>query len=213
MYQFGKLENVSGNDNNCDVDVSAFMADLRADMAIGPGKAFIEGLYLSGGDDPGDKYKAPITLATNEASPGGNSAYSRTNMAILLASPDTINISQCLIGCSGGESGSDPGNGGRGLIHAAAGYQMGLTAKTKIQFNAGYLAAVKKTKQDDINQVKGKDMGTEFNTRLDYNITKGLDVGVVAAYAIIGDFYNSNAAGSHDVKDAWTSYARINYSY
>ena len=42
-------------------------------------------------------------------------------MEILLSSPDTINISQCLIGCSGGELGSDPGNGGRGIWHIAAG--------------------------------------------------------------------------------------------
>ncbi|MBE0605118.1 MAG: hypothetical protein IH610_02380 [Deltaproteobacteria bacterium] len=211
QYQTGKYEAVTSGLS--DIDVTAFMLDLRGDMAVGPGKAFIEGLYLSGGDNPDDKYKAPITLATRESSPGGNSSYTRTNMAILLASPDTIGVSQCLIGCSGGESGSDPGNGGRGITHVAAGYAQNLSAKTKIQFNVGYLAATKKTKDDDLAQVKGKDMGTELNTRLDYNITKGLDVGVVAAYAFIGDFYNFNTAGSHDVKDAWTSYARINYSF
>lgn len=209
QYQTGKYEPIDPTASS--VDVSAYLVDLRADMAVGPGKMFIEGLYLSGGDNPDDKYKAPITLATRESSPGGNSSYTRTNMAILLASPDTIGVSQCLIGCSGGESGSDPGNGGRGITHFAAGYAQNLNAKTKIQANVGYLAATKKLVTD--TTVKGKDMGTEINARVDYNIVKGLDVGLVAAYAFIGDFYNSNVAGSNDIEDAYTTYARINYSF
>ena len=206
MYQFGKKESMV--DNVSDVDIRAYMADLRADLNVGPGKLFVEGLYLSGGDDPGNKYKAPITLATREASPGGNSAFSRTNMHILLASPDTINVSQCLIGCSGGESGSDPGNGGRGIWVAAAGYQQKVTDKVKAEANVGYLSATKKLNTDTN---KGKDMGTELNARIDYSLYKGLDVGVVGAYAFIGDFYNFE--GSPDIKDAWTTYARINYAF
>ena len=209
QYQTGK--DTSVNPAISDRDITAYMGDLRADMNLGPGKFFVEGLYLSGGDDPADKYKAPITLATREGSPGGNSAYSRTGMEILLASPDTINVSQCLIGCSGGESGSDPGNGGRGIWHLAAGYQMAFSPKVSGNFNIGYLSATKKTKADDAAGRKGTDMGTELNARINYNIYKGLDVGLVAAYAFIGDFYNFS--GSSDIKDAWTSNARINYSF
>ncbi len=212
MYQFGKKAE-SMVDNVSDIDINAYLADLRVDLNAGPGKAFVEGLYLSGGDDPGNKYKAPVTLATREASPGGNSSFSRTRMTILLPSNDTINVSQCLIGCSGGESGSDPGNGGRGIWLVAAGYQQSVTAKVKAQANVGYLSATKKTKADDAAGMKGKDMGTEVNARIDYNIAKGLDVGVVGAYALIGDFYNSNAPDSNEIKDAWTTYARINYSF
>jgi hypothetical protein len=209
QYQTGKDK--SYNPAVADRDITAYMGDLRADMNVGPGKLFLEGLYLSGGDDPSTKYKAPITLATREASPGGNSAYSRTGMEILLASPDTINVSQCLIGCSGGESGSDPGNKGRGIWHLAAGYQMAFSPKVSGNFNIGYLAATKKTKADEAAGIKGTDMGTELNARVNYNIYKGLDVGLVAAYAFIGDFYNFT--GSSDIKDAWTSNARINYSF
>jgi hypothetical protein len=206
QYQTGKAESMI--DNVSDTDINAFLVDLRADMNLGPGKFFVEGLYLSGGDGTGDKYKAPLTLATREASPGGNSAYSRTNMEILLSSPDTINVSQCLIGCSGGALGSDPGNGGRGITHFAAGYQQALTPKVTGRFNVGYLAATKKL-NGDTN--KGKDIGTEINARVDYNIAKGLDVGLVGAYAFIGDFFNFT--GSPDIKDAWTSYARVNYAF
>jgi hypothetical protein len=206
QYQFGTIESV--NVVAPDIDINAYLFDLRADMNLGPGKFFIEGLYLSGGDGTGNDYEAPITLSTREASPGGNSAYSRTNMAILLASPDTINISQCLIGCSGGELGADPGNGGQGIWHVAAGYQQKLTPKLTGQVNVGYLAA---TEELTGGTSKGKEIGTEINARIDYNLAKGLDVGLVGAYAFIGDFLNTT--GSPDFEDAWTSYARVNYAF
>jgi hypothetical protein len=214
MYQWGKIEYTDAaklaNDNICDVDIQAYMLDLRADMNVGPGKAFFEGLYLSGGDDPTDKYKAPITLASNEGSPGGNSAYSRTNTIMLLAAPDTINISQCIIGCSGGELGTDPGNGGRGIWVLAAGYGMPFSKQLKGEVNLNYVSVTKKLKTD---AVKGSALGTELNANVTYNITKGLDVSLVAGYAWLGDFLNSNAPGSADVKDAYNTYAKINYAY
>jgi hypothetical protein len=211
MYQTGKIEAVN-NPAQKDIDISAYMADLRADLAVGPGNAYIEGLYLSGGDDPGDKYKAPITLATRESSPGGNSSYTRLNTAILMASPDTINVSQCLIGCSGGEMGSDLGNSGRGITALGAGYKQKLTSKVTGQFNVAYLAATKNLKTDSADGRSGKSMGTEFNARVDYNIAKGLDVGLVGAYVILGDLIH-DPPPAQDFKDPWTSYARINYSF
>ena len=164
---------------------------------------------MSGGDGEGDDYEAPITLATNEASPGGNSAYSRTNMHILLSSPDTINISQCLLGCSGGVAGSDPGNRGRGMWHIAAGYSQALTAKLKGEVNVGYMSATEMLSTDATN--RSEDMGTEFNARLDYNLAKGLDVGVIGAYAIVGDFFKNAAGNTPD--DVWMGVARVNYAF
>ncbi|HSQ15541.1 MAG TPA: hypothetical protein VLQ94_04465, partial [Candidatus Binatia bacterium] len=192
-----------------DVDINAYIVDLRADLNLGPGKLFFEGLYLSGGDLSGNNpdYEAPITLATIEGSPGGNSAYSRTNTHILMSSPDTIGVSQCLIGCSGGIAGSDPGNRGRGMWHVAAGYSQLLTPKLKGEINAGYLAA----SETLVGETRDEEMGTEFNARLDYNLAKGLDVGVIGAYAIIGDFFE-NAAGNTP-EDVWMGVARVNYAF
>jgi hypothetical protein len=209
MYQFGEVE--ATLPGNPDLDINAYLVDLRADLNLGPGKFFIEGLYTSGGDrtTPSDDYEAPITLATNEASPGGNSAYSRANMHILMSSPDTIGVSQCLLGCSGGVASSDPGNGGRGMWIVAAGFGMKLTPKLKGEINAGYLAATEMLNSDNNN--RDEEMGTEFNARLDYNLAKGLDVGVIGAYALIGDFFN-NAAGQTP-EDVWMGVARVNYAF
>ncbi|TFH31844.1 MAG: hypothetical protein E4G97_03525 [Deltaproteobacteria bacterium] len=208
QFQTGKFEATNPGDR--DVDISAFTIDLRADMNVGPGKAFFEGLYLSGGDNTADKYKAPIDLSTNNASPGGNSSYTRANSYLMLASPDTLGtISQCFIGCSAPVTDQSLGNQGRGMWMLAAGYAQDLNPKTKIQGNIIYLNATEMLKSDNSN--RKENMGTELNARLDYNIYKGLDVGLVGAYVFIGDFYKNSAGQT--AKDIYTTYARLNYAF
>jgi hypothetical protein len=214
VYQFGKIDYLSPA--NKDIDIQAYMVDARADLNAGPGKAFVEGLYMSGGDNPRDKYKAIIGLATNEGSPGGNSGYSRTSMHSMLFSPDTINISQCLVGCSGGEMGADLGMNGRGLWHVAAGYSQELTKALRGEVNVGYLAATKRLKDAAGVQEEraGNAMGTEVNAQLNYNIYKGLDVGATGSYVFLGDFFKEGTgAAQAKPKDPWTGIARINYAY
>jgi hypothetical protein len=210
FWQTGTFEAVLPGDQ--DADVSAYAADLRGDMALGPGKFFIEGLYLSGGDLSGSNpdYEAPITFGDFQVmGPGGNSSYTRTRMQILLASWDTINVSQCLIGCSGGEYGDSLGNGGRGLWHIAAGYSQKFGDNLSAEVNIGYLAAVDTLVADFPG--RGTDMGTEINAGVAYNITKGLSCGLYGAYVFLGDFVADDATS--DFTDPWTTYARINYSY
>jgi hypothetical protein len=211
FYQFGELESTIGAP---DIDVRAYGADVRATMKLGPGNFFVEGLYLSGGDDPADEYEAPITLGDFQSAgvatgPGGVSGFSRTRMQILLPSWDTINVSQCLIGCSGGIFGDSPGNGGRGIWHIAAGYSQNVTPKVKIEANVGYMAATDLYAVGD--EFRDNDFGTEVNAGLHYNIAKGLDVGVFGAYVFLGDFVNVNATSSFE--DPWTTYARVNYAF
>ncbi len=107
-------------------------------------------------------------------------------MQIMLASWDTINVSQCLVGCSGGEYGDSLGLQGRGLWHVAAGASMAVTPRLKVEANVGYAAAVKLQPGEETG--RDKDLGTEVNAGLSYNIAKGLDVGVYGAYMWLGDF-------------------------
>ena len=185
FYQFGKFE--AQLPGGVDADVKAYGADLRADFKLGPANVFLEGLYLSG-DDKADEYNSPIGLGDYQGTgtgPGGNSSYTRTRMQIMLASWDTINVSQCIVGCSGGEYGDSLGLQGRGLWHVAAGASMAVTPRLKAEVNAGYAAAVKLQQGETW---RDKDLGTEVNAGLSYNIAKGLDVGVYGAYMWLGDF-------------------------
>ena len=209
FYQFGKFESMLGAP---DFDVNAYGADLRADMSLGPAKVFLEGLYLSG-DDKADEYNAPIGFGDYQGTgtgPGGNSSYTRTRMQIMLASWDTINVSQCIVGCSGGEYGDSLGLQGRGLWHVAAGASMAFTPRLKAEVNAGYAAAVKL--QPGESSWRDKDLGTEVNAGLSFNVAKGLDVGVYGAYMWLGGFVK-DGPGAADFKDPWTSYARVNYAF
>lgn len=215
FYQWGKFESVIGDP---DVDVKAYALDLRGDMKVGPGNLFLEGLYLSGGDSD-NKYEAPIGLGDYQGTgtgPGGNSSYTRTRMQIMLASWDTINVSQCIVGCSGGEYGDSLGLQGRGLWHVAAGYNMNVNPKVKVEANIGYAAAVKL--QTGESAWRDKSIGTEINAGASYNIAKGLDFGLYGAYMWLGDFVTDPPDAETGVhapafKDPWTTYARINYAF
>jgi len=220
LYQWGTIDYLTPPDDS-NVKVNAYALDLRADMKLGPGKFFIEGLYISGSsNDNNDEYKSIITLSDVNASPGGNSAYGRTGMMILLFNGDAINTSQSLVGSSStavssnGFTGStSPGNNGRGLQHIAAGYTMPLGKQLVGNANIGWMAASSKLDNGDKTK-KGKGMGTEVNANVNYNILKGLDFGVYGAYAWLGDFYKSNVSGAQkDPDDVYDLHLRLNYAF
>jgi hypothetical protein len=225
FHQFGTVDFLTPPfDSN--VDINGWAADLRVDANIGPGKGFIEGLYISGDDNPDDDtYKGIVTLSDANASPGGNSFYSRTDMMILLPNADDINTSSSLIGAAGVATAggtfvgsTSPSNGGRGIWHIGAGYTMKLMDKLTGKLGAGYLAAVKELKGSggtagiDDNK-KGKTMGTEVNANVNYNIMKGLDFGLYGAYCWLGDFYQSKVSGAKDPDNVYDMHFRLNYAF
>ena len=130
-------------------------------------------------------------------------------MQILLASWDAINTAQCLVGCSGGVYGDSLGLQGRGLWHVAAGANFDVTKSLKVEANAGYAAAVKL--QTGESAFRDKDLGTEVNAGVNYNIAKGLDFGLFGAYVFLGDF--NKASTTSDPEDLWSGYARLNYAF
>ena len=166
LYQFGKVEFIAPAPGPSDIDVNGYAADLRVDAKLGPGKFFIEGLYISGGDNTADEYESIVTLSDVNASPGGNSAYSRTDMMILLANGDAINTAQSFIGSSGvaqsaaGPGNTSPGNGGRGMWHIGAGFSMPLGKQLTGKVGAGYLEASELLKTD-----QGGDTGSGRRAR------------------------------------------------
>ncbi|MHB8783574.1 MAG: hypothetical protein ACYDAX_09205 [Desulfobacteria bacterium] len=203
FYEFGKAE---GTDNS--VDIKGYVGDLRADANLGPGKAFLEAIYVSGDDNKTDRdYKGVITAGNYQLA---GAFYCRTNMMILLPNPDDINTSYGLT--------YDTANGGAGIFHVAGGYSMKLMDKLVGAANVGYIAAAKNRARDQgsvYNFAKEKTMGTEINANVNYNITKGLDVGLYAGYAWLGSAYDTNAAGTatQDNDNLWTSKLRLNYAF
>ncbi len=201
FYQFGKYADYAAPAST-DIDIQGFMFDARGDLNAGPGKAFIEGVFVSGGDNNAKKYKSILT--GNEYSLG-EGFFARTDMQILLPNLDDLTTSQALVGAGG----TGLGNGGRGIMLVAAGYTQKLGDKLTGKVGAGYLQASKLDAAHASYQKKA--MGTEVNANVSYNIAKGLDVGLVGAYAWIGDFFKPSATTEAD--NAYDLHARIQYAF
>jgi hypothetical protein len=209
FYQFGTADSLVATAD--DTDISAFAADLRLDANLGPGKLFVEGIITSGGDNSGNDYQAPVTLADRNASPGGNSYFARMDFQILMPNLDDINQNTCIIGCAGAVVSQSPGNQGRGIWAVGAGYSMKVAEKTNVKIGAGYLAAMKTLQGEE----RDKDMGMEFNGNVNYNIMKGLDFGFYAAYAFLGGFFEPTVGGvtAPSPDDVYSLFLRLNYAF
>ena len=120
-------------------------------------------------------------------------------MQIMLASWDTINTAQCIVGCSGGVYGDSLGVQGRGLWHVAAGGSMDVRPKLQLEANVGYAQVVKLRNNED--SWRDKDLGTEVNAGVSYNIAKGLDFGVYGAYMWLGGFVKAPPVAYGDFGD------------
>jgi hypothetical protein len=212
IYQTGKIDYQS--DSVTDIDIRGFALDLRGDANIGPGKFFLEALYISGGDNNDAGIKSIVTFSDFDASPGGNSAYNRTDMSILLNNADDINCAQSLVGSRATASGgsTSPALGGRGISHIGTGYTQKFGDKLTGKVGAGYLRA-NKLLLSESNTKKGKALGTEVNAGVNYNIMKGLDFGVNVAYAWLGDFFKSKTLPNSDPDDAYSANMRLNYAF
>lgn len=196
FYQSGTVENTGVPD----VDIKAYAGDLRADLALGPGKAFFEGLFISGGDgSAADEYESIVSAADFNTT---QVFFYRTDMQILMPNADDINTSMPLT--------ANYSNGGRGLIHLAAGYSQKFTDKFSGKLGLGYLMATEMLESDP--DYKDKGMATEVNFNVNYNIAKGLDLGLYGAFAFLGDFYAA-APGASDPDDPYDLYARLNYAF
>lgn len=212
FMQFGKAEFTGG-----DVTFGGFSADVRADAAVGPGKAFLEALYVSGSDpyDTGDKFKGII----NGSNYGlANALYTSTDMEILLPNIDDINSINGLV--LNPAAPTDDALG-LGMIHVGAGFTMPLADKMTGKLGLGYSRFVKAGVSGDSLVGSGipenKDIGFEINAKLNYNLAKGLDLTGIGAYALLGGAYDvsaaDKAAGYDDPDNLYKLMARLNYAF
>ena len=95
----------------------------------------------------------------------------------------------------------------------AAGASMKFSDKLTGKVGAGYLRAnqTAPVALAGTNLNLKKDMGTEVNGAVNYNIMKGLDFGVYAAYAWLGDGYK--VSGQPDPDNMYALHFRLNYAF
>jgi hypothetical protein len=215
FYQTGTLDSQvpGGNDR----DVSGWAANLRGDINVGPGKAFLEGLYISG-DDKADQddenFDSIITLGGYNQSPTGYDGYTKPHMVLMFSTWNMATISQCLIGCSAATFGRSMNNEGRGLWFVGAGYNQKFTDNIKGEINVGHAEANNLFDADNLRD-RGKELGTEVNATVTLGVQKGLNFSVTGAYVFLGDFAKvaETGGGFTTAQDIYTTYAELNYSF
>lgn len=211
FYNWGKVEGINGTIGGGapmaggSFDVKAFAVDLRGDLDAGPGKLFVEGAYVSGTSDRNEDFKSPIT-ASNYAL-AGSFPLTSMDMQILFPNIDDINASSALA--------YDVQNKGRGLWAVAAGFRMKLHDTLSAKVGAGYLTDAKNI----VGGAVKKHKATEVNANLNYQVQKGMDLGIYGAYAFLTDWedYGAQAIGTANLaKDADNIYKvmfRMNYAF
>ncbi|MDH3258745.1 MAG: hypothetical protein OEM19_04700, partial [Deltaproteobacteria bacterium] len=130
LYQFGTVNVPAGTD----LDHAAYAANLKASVKLGPGNAFIEGLYISGDDDPLDNDIESLTPLA-----GGNGPfYISPQMYIITYNAEQHTNAQSPFALD------TNGNAGNGLMLIAAGYKQAVTDTITGKIGVGYAADVEK---------------------------------------------------------------------
>ena len=195
---------------------SGYAGDLRFDANIGPAKVFLGGMYTSG-DKPGTTTEIEgVVVAEDFKIFSSSSQPTSFDMQILGPNGDDINTSRNLTYTTNNNraSGGYAMNGVRlGATFIAAGATMQFGDKTTGKIGLGYLRANQTAPAAlaGTNLNVKKDMGTEVNANVNYNILKGLDFGLYGAYAWLGDGYK--VAGSPDPDNLYDVHFRLNYAF
>ena len=213
FMQFGDREYDSGAPKT---KFRGYAGDLRVDANAGPAKVFLEGMYTSG-DKPGTTDKIEGVVVADDFKVGSSSSSPSTfDMQILTPNGDDINTARILMYTSNNNrvAGGYAMNGVRlGATMVAAGASMKFGDKVTGKVGAGYLRAnqLAPVALAGTNLNVSKKMGTEVNGNVNYNIMKGLDFGVYAAYAWLGDAYK--VSGLSEPDNLYDLHARLNYAF
>jgi hypothetical protein len=192
-----------------------YAADLRVDANAGPAKVFLEGLYTSG-DKPGTSDKIEGVVVAEDFKVLSSSSFTGSmDLQILSGNPES-NTARYLMTTSNNNrvAGGYAMNGVRlGATLIAAGASMKLGDKMTGKVGAGYLRAnqLAPAALTGTNLNVSKSMGTEVNANVNYSILKGLDFGLYAAYAWLGDAYK--VSGSPEPDNLYDTHVRLNYAF
>lgn len=219
IYEGGKFN--SGTSGVEDVSISSFAANLGVSRKVGPVNLKLGGLYVSG--DNSDTNPSIGIKKRGFYTPGSFSLAGAwmglTGMKILFPDIDATNQDQYLVYDVTNTLEQRP----LGVKAVMLTGDMKLTEKVNLEGGIGTLFSDKK------RVVNGKShMATEVNAGVHYSPYKQFSVGLVAAYAFVGDFYtvtdaqaaayNATAPGNdvapnRDPADMWRVYFRTNYSF
>lgn len=219
IYEGGKF--TSGTAGISNVTISSYAANLGLAGKLGPVSAKLSGLYVSG-----DNSSTNASIGIKKGgfyTPGSYSLAGAwmglTGMKILFPDIDATNQDQYLVYDVTNEFEQKP----LGITAIMLTGNVPLSPKTKLEAGIGSLASAEKRVVNNKSY-----MATEVNVGVDHALYKNVNVGVVGAYAWVGDFYkvtdaqaaafNATKSGTgvganNNPSDMWRIYFRANYAF
>jgi hypothetical protein len=209
VYNFGTFKNFDnssyataggGTAQRGDATISAYAANVKADMAFGASKLRFSGLYVSGTETDYskevDKFRGFVT--GGQYGGGADQPLLQNDLHILTNNTDCIGYAQFLM--------YDVNNNGDGVMLASLAFDQPVAPKLTAKAVAGYAAA---NKQNNAAR-NGKGMGTELNAQLKYDFDSNLNIKLVYAYAMLGDYFKTATV---DPDNVWRAQIKFTYSF
>lgn len=219
IYQLGQFRSASAGIDN--VNIRSGAANLNVSTKIGPASVKLGGLYVSGSDS---KENPSIGIKKGGFyTPGSYSLAAAwmglTGMKIIFPDIDATNQDQYLVYDASNILEQRP----LGVQAIMLTGNVPLSKKTNLELGLGTASAAEKRVVND-----KKYMATEVNAGVHHALYKNMSIGLVGAYAWVGNLYkvtdaqaatyNASAPGldvrpNRDPADMWRVYLRANYSF
>ncbi|RME22438.1 MAG: hypothetical protein D6800_11045, partial [Candidatus Zixiibacteriota bacterium] len=191
-YSFGTMENGVGNP---DTDLSGYMASAKATVNAGGADLGLRLTYYSADDNLTDNdWNA---FAGNVRT--GSYEFPGENLHIFFYDKYYNNT-------NGGGLAFGPAYAGNGLFAINGTANVKLGGGYDVKAGAGYFMALEE------NGAQDSDLGFEVAADFGRKLAEKVDVRLIGAYAVLGDFFNTTA-NNNDPDDVYLTKAVINVSF
>jgi hypothetical protein len=185
ILQDGTIDTVGA-----DLDVKGWMAAIGGNLTLGPVELYAEGAYSTGDDDP---------LDTDNDQFGA--LYGSHGWAELLADGDLWGSA----GVAGRPDIDDTYDQVGNLIYVGGGAKFSPMEKLTINPSIWW------AQLDEDNQTGEKDLGTEVDLVISYQLVEGLNLDIIGAYLFAGDAFSNFTDENED--DAYEYGMKLSLSF
>ena len=185
VMQDGSIETVFG-----DIDNKGWMAAIGGNIMLGPVEIYAEGAYSTGDDDPLDSDNDTFSAK-----------YGSHGWSELLADGDLWGNATVAGRPDNGDTYDQVGN----LIYVGGGVKFSPMDKLTINPSVWW------ARLDEDNQTGEKDIGTEVDLVISYELVEGLNVDLIGAYLFAGDAFSNYIDENED--DAYEYGMKLSLSF
>jgi hypothetical protein len=197
MYNFGEIKNgPTATAARRDLDVSAWAATVKAEVAPAPGAtAMVRALYYTPDDDVNDGEWNSFRHALPDSS---RVPFLRDGLMLFL--PDAMGITYpgfegFALNQAAYPTNTNQTTGGYGLfgLVAAGSYVPPAMKQTYVRAAVGHFRATEDDRGPVATRREGKTLGTEVAARIGYIFAERFDLSLNGSYAMLGNFFDNTA--------------------